>query len=737
MKGELKEFRGLLNHEKVAQRKEGVKKVIAAMMMGRDVGGPLFMDMLKNMHTTDLEMKKMVYLYLLSYSSTEPDFVLLSINTFLKDCRSPNSLVRALAIRTMCSLRVPKILEYLIEPLITTLQSDPDPLVKRTSALGVAKLYQTAPSLVVGDAFEHDADGSVGTAGTVGDDNNNNDNSYNNNINNSNSLTNPTNSTEDGTLLGELEYILEDPSCHSSILSNGFLTLKEITKHQVLSPVILENIISKLDEYPEWSLLMVLDKLSLSIKDVLASHNLSSLLPTKLTPLLQHSNVAIVIGTIRLLLEFSLEITTKRRIILTVVSALRPCSPVGGSSQQQLWLILRFTSSILPTILEWIYKCDGGLCSSGYDSGGDGSNIGGSGDIGVENERRNNNNNNNNNTQTIELLLTSLYVKATDSHIVKEEKVGLIVGICQGYPTFLPPVLLSSLFNLVWSWVVEESKCVDGDGVFVYYTVCKMAPLIVGGGGDRNNNNTHQQIPTQIIKEVESSTNEAMISGIIVLLSRLPLYIDCFAVMEIILDRVSSSLDVLDSEDSDGWCSDNVDRSCSNNSNYNNNSKTKRLRISRMHSSYLFCIVTFLTGRAIPLTESVLSFCKVITKTNVFRSLSSGDQRATIFCASLSSDLYFLLEGLEAKINDPLVRQYYKRRCLGPDSSMADCGTMVVDDQQRQHRQHQRQSKSLLGRTSTLFSIEKQRNYLPNKIVMSESKPAMCLGSVEDLLAFD
>jgi AP-1 complex subunit beta-1 len=57
--------------------------VIAAMTVGKDVS-TLFADVVKNMQTEDLELKKLVYLYLMNYAKTQPELVILAVNTFVK-----------------------------------------------------------------------------------------------------------------------------------------------------------------------------------------------------------------------------------------------------------------------------------------------------------------------------------------------------------------------------------------------------------------------------------------------------------------------------------------------------------------------------------------------------------------------------------------------------------------------------------------------------------------------------
>jgi len=69
------------------------------------------------MQTDNLELKKLVYLYLMNYAKSQPDLAILAVNTFSKDCEDPNPLIRALAVRTMGCIRVDKITEYLCDPL--------------------------------------------------------------------------------------------------------------------------------------------------------------------------------------------------------------------------------------------------------------------------------------------------------------------------------------------------------------------------------------------------------------------------------------------------------------------------------------------------------------------------------------------------------------------------------------------------------------------------------------------
>ena len=51
------------------------------------------------MQDDNLELKKLVYLYLMNYAKSSPDDAILAVNSFVKDCMDPNPLIRALAVR--------------------------------------------------------------------------------------------------------------------------------------------------------------------------------------------------------------------------------------------------------------------------------------------------------------------------------------------------------------------------------------------------------------------------------------------------------------------------------------------------------------------------------------------------------------------------------------------------------------------------------------------------------------
>ncbi|TKS76929.1 AP-4 complex subunit beta-1 [Collichthys lucidus] len=121
-----------------------ILKVIRAMSQGVDVSG-LFSEMVKACATVDIVQKKLVYVFLCSYATLNPELSLLVINTLRKDCQDPNPMVRSLALRNMTNLRLPSLVEYVEQPLTAALR-DRAACVRRVAVLGWAKLHNLQPN---------------------------------------------------------------------------------------------------------------------------------------------------------------------------------------------------------------------------------------------------------------------------------------------------------------------------------------------------------------------------------------------------------------------------------------------------------------------------------------------------------------------------------------------------------------------------------------------------------------
>ncbi|KAF4674954.1 hypothetical protein FOL46_003400 [Perkinsus olseni] len=150
-RGEIHELKEELNSPNKDKKKEAIKKVIAAMTVGKDVS-PLFPDVVNCMQTNSIEVKKLVYLYVINYAKSQPELAILAVNTFRKDTMDPNPLIRALAVRTMGSIKLEQMTEYLLEPLRRCCK-DQDPYVRKTAAICISKFFEISPDMVEDQGF--------------------------------------------------------------------------------------------------------------------------------------------------------------------------------------------------------------------------------------------------------------------------------------------------------------------------------------------------------------------------------------------------------------------------------------------------------------------------------------------------------------------------------------------------------------------------------------------------------
>ena len=106
---------------------------------------PFFSSVVKNVASPNIEIKKLVYIYLLNHAEAEPDLALLSINTIQKSLSDGNPQVRALALRTMSGLRMP-VISQIVSLAIKKGMGDMSPYVRRAAALAIPKCYRLDPS---------------------------------------------------------------------------------------------------------------------------------------------------------------------------------------------------------------------------------------------------------------------------------------------------------------------------------------------------------------------------------------------------------------------------------------------------------------------------------------------------------------------------------------------------------------------------------------------------------------
>ncbi|XP_072984267.1 beta-adaptin-like protein C [Typha latifolia] len=304
-KGEIPELKEELNSQYKDKKKDAVKKVIAAMTVGKDVSS-LFTDVVNCMQTENLELKKLVYLYLINYAKSQPDLAILAVNTFVKDSQDPNPLIRALAVRTMGCIRVDKITEYLCDPLQRCLKDD-DPYVRKTAAICVAKLYDINAELV-----------------------------------------------EDRGFLETLKDLISDNN--PMVVANAVAALAEIQENSTqpifeITSHTLSKLLAALNECTEWGQVFILDALSrYKAADAREAENIVE----RVTPRLQHANCAVVLSAVKMILQ-QMELITGTDVVRNLCKKMAPPLVTLLSAEPEIqYVALRNINLIVqkrPTIL--------------------------------------------------------------------------------------------------------------------------------------------------------------------------------------------------------------------------------------------------------------------------------------------------------------------------------------------------------------------------------------------------
>ena len=118
-----------------------MKWLLASISKGRDVSD-FFPLVVKLVGAASLEVRKMVYMYLVHYAdydATTRELGLLSINSFQRGMADAEQLIRALALRVLTSIRIPDILQIQILGVQKSLK-DKSPYVRKCAANAIAKL---------------------------------------------------------------------------------------------------------------------------------------------------------------------------------------------------------------------------------------------------------------------------------------------------------------------------------------------------------------------------------------------------------------------------------------------------------------------------------------------------------------------------------------------------------------------------------------------------------------------
>lgn len=263
LRGEQLVLKEMLNSTNIAEKTEALKRVVVSMTIGKNVSN-LFQHVIKCLELPNLETKKIVYLYIINNSKNCPDDALMVISQFCKDIRDKRPIIRALAIRTMGYLRVAKLNEYLIDPLIESLR-DVNAYVRKTAVNCVPKVLEVSRELI-----------------------------------------------ESKDITSILRDIIET-DINPSVVAAAFLSEKEIHSIQgkpiTINSRVLVRLLSFCDSFSDFEQIYVFEILAehANLKsNVLESDRvqIQELISDKILPKLNHCNKALVISVVKLLLKF-------------------------------------------------------------------------------------------------------------------------------------------------------------------------------------------------------------------------------------------------------------------------------------------------------------------------------------------------------------------------------------------------------------------------------------------------
>ncbi|ODQ63690.1 AP-2 complex subunit beta [Nadsonia fulvescens var. elongata DSM 6958] len=216
----------------------------------------LFNDVVNCVRLDDIDIKKMCFLYLLTYARVKQEAAIQALEIILPDLESPSPLIRALVIKTISSIPIREYIEAAVKPTKKLLQ-DSDPYVRKTASYCVAKLWSHEPQLV-----------------------------------------------ENTGLISSLNRLLDD--VNATVVASALASLNDITEKSADLRLTLDKshaskLIHSLNDCNEWSQVYVLNALMAYLPQT--SEEAVSLVG-RVMPRLQHSNASVVLNTVKLVLYF-------------------------------------------------------------------------------------------------------------------------------------------------------------------------------------------------------------------------------------------------------------------------------------------------------------------------------------------------------------------------------------------------------------------------------------------------
>ncbi|KAK8509285.1 hypothetical protein V6N12_018367 [Hibiscus sabdariffa] len=275
-------------------KRELFKKVISYMTIGIDVSS-LFGEMVMCSATSDVVLKKMCYLYVGNYAKVNPDLALLTINFLQRDCRDEDSMIRGLALRSLSSLCVANLVEYLVGPLGSGLK-DGNAYVRMVAVIGVLKLYRFSSSTCIEAEFP--------------------------------------------SILKHL--MINDSDTH--VVANCLSALQEIwsaeasasdealrEREALISKPIIYYLLNRIKEFSEWAQCLVLELVTKYVpSDTSEVFDIMNLLEDRL----QHANGAVVLATAKVFLQLTLSMSDVHHKVYERIKAPMLTLVSSGSPEQ-------------------------------------------------------------------------------------------------------------------------------------------------------------------------------------------------------------------------------------------------------------------------------------------------------------------------------------------------------------------------------------------------------------------
>ncbi|KAJ8446484.1 hypothetical protein Cgig2_028451 [Carnegiea gigantea] len=275
-------------------KRELFKKVISYMTVGIDVSS-VFSEMVMCSATSDIVLKKMCYLYVGNYAKYNPDLALLTINFLQRDCKDQDPMIRGLALRSLCSLRVANLVEYLIGPLGSGLK-DSSAYVRTVAAVGVLKLYHISAATCI----EADFPAML-----------------------KHLMLNDRDAQVVANCLSALQEIWSSEASSSEVASREIDTL--------LSKPVIYYLLNRIREFSEWAQCLVLELVAKYVpSDTNEIFDIMNLLEDRL----QHANGAVVLATIKVFMQLTLSMTDVHQQVYERIKApLITLVSTGGPEQ--------------------------------------------------------------------------------------------------------------------------------------------------------------------------------------------------------------------------------------------------------------------------------------------------------------------------------------------------------------------------------------------------------------------